>query len=165
MLAPKLAFVLFALVLAALPFGGGPLCRDAQDTARQPRTWTHDEFHQEIFFAVLEGLYRSGVDDEVVDAVCEVDASTGMQRYFIQGCPICTPALDAFRLYRGRPVLSLPKGREDRRTFGSGLAAEVRERLLSPNGDLHHEAIMNLVQNWMSAHMNALRLDQREHEQ
>ncbi len=119
-----------------------------------------DSFHRELFFAVLEGLYREGVDNETVDRVIEVEPQSSGWRHFVQGCPICMPALDAFRVYRGRPVLVSFKVRND--TFGFGLLAEERARLVGADDGERRAAIQALIERWVAERMQRVRLDAAE---
>lgn len=60
-------------------------------------------FEEEIFLAVLEGLYRDGVQNAAVDAIVAEDPESGHPVNFVYACPICTPAMSAFQAYRARP--------------------------------------------------------------
>ncbi|HEU4420465.1 MAG TPA: hypothetical protein VFT55_16125, partial [Planctomycetota bacterium] len=77
-----------------------------------------------IFYAVLEGLYDEGVSTEDVDILLHQDPATRQYSYFVAGCPLCTPAIDALQLYRGRPKFYGRKEACD--TFGTGLPAKER---------------------------------------
>ena len=115
-----------------------------------------DEFDQEIFFAVLEGLYRDGVATEVVEQILVTDEVTGYPANFIWCCPICMPALDAFNLYRARPRFVALKNHED--TFGEGLSDEVITRLESPVMQVRQGAIRELVENWVRRRVDSQNL-------
>lgn len=117
-------------------------------------------FTQEIFFAVLEGLYRDGVQNEVVDRIIAVDEKTGWPENFVYSCPICTPAFDAFRAYRQRPGFSGKKLPMD--SFGPGLSEEMVERIGSWDIALRHAAIQELVGGWIRHRMDDLRLSEEE---
>ncbi len=119
-----------------------------------------DSFHEELFFAVLEGLYRDGVDSALVDRVIEVDLESSYPKNFVQGCPICMPALDAFRLYRARPRFLSSKVGSD--TFGPGLASAERGQLLGADPSQRRATIQTLIERWVTERMDRLRLDQAE---
>ncbi len=115
-----------------------------------------------VFHAVLEGLYRDGVSNEVVDAVTEVDGETGWPRFFIYACPICMPCFDAFRTYRARPEFFGSKQRRD--TFGAGLPDDVKRQLLSEDPVLRVAAIRDRIEIWIGRRLETMRLraDERE---
>jgi hypothetical protein len=131
---------------------GGEHCRAAAD-ARSP------DLRRELFFAVLEGLYEDGVENDVVDALLQPDPETGSPMSFVWGCPICMPSFDALRLYRARPRLT---DKLERDTFGPGLAPVVRERLLSSSFEERQRALEPLVRSWVERRMARLRLDDAE---
>jgi hypothetical protein len=117
-------------------------------------------FDREIFFAVLEGLYRDGVANDVVDAVIAIDPTTHYPANFVYACPVCMPAYDAFRSYRARPRFYGDKGGRD--TFGGGLAPELARELTGTDVAGRQRAITALVQGWMVARMEALQLGSEE---
>lgn len=107
----------------------------------------HEQVQQLIFFAVLEGLYRDGVDTEVASAICVIEEPAGIPHNFVYGCPICTPALDAVRLYAARPGFYRDKIGRD--TFGSGLDPALRQRLLSDDLGQRRKALQQLIEQWV----------------
>lgn len=109
---------------------------------------------QEIFFAILEGLYRDGVENDVVDKILERDPKSGYPVNFVYACPLCHPVLDAMALYRGRPRFYGMKGDPD--TFGSGLAAEVRRQILEGDLVVRQSAIQALCQGWIKRRLDGL---------
>lgn len=152
-----------ALSLALLPFGaarpsgGGPNCG-------RPAAIEHDRYHQGIFFAVVEGLYRDGVSSEVARAIVEVDPQTYQSLSFVPGCPICTPALDGFLLYLERPAFRGKKymGAD---TFGDGLPADQVARLTGSDLRARRAALRVLVEGWVDEYLDAMRLDPSERDQ
>jgi len=112
-----------------------------------------------LFFATLEGLYQDGVSNEIVDALLARDAS-GQAQMFVPGCPICIPVRNAFEVYRARPEITGFKARFD--TFGDGLAPELAERCLDPYLDARLAALHELVERWVDARFDALRLSEAE---
>jgi len=141
---------------AALPLLPSQDVHSAGELAGARPAATRDEFDQEIFFAVLEGLYRDGVSDEVVEKILVTDEITGYPANFVWCCPICMPALDAFNLYRARPGFAAIKARKD--TFGEGLSDEVVARLGSPVMQVRQGAIRELVEGWVRRRVDAHRL-------
>jgi hypothetical protein len=120
-----------------------------------------EDFEPELFFAVLEGLYRDGVPNEVVDALL-VTNDAGHPALFVPGCPICTPALNAFQVYRARPALVGKKIQWD--TFGPGLAPELRVACTLGSLDQRFRALNGLVQGWIERRLDARRLSPEEAE-
>jgi hypothetical protein len=148
----------FLLSLALLPVGPTPDGGGAADSPQNaPATELSDPYHQGIFFAVLEGLYRDGVSSEVARAITAVDPQSLQPSSFVPGCPICMPALDAFLLYLERPPFRGKKLARD--TFGAGLPAEQVARLSGPDGRARRAALRDLVQRWVYEHLDRLRLD------
>jgi hypothetical protein len=163
MFARTLAALICAPALLALPLvlsptttgGGGHVAAPPQSA------FGHVEAsHIEIFFAVLEGLYRDGVSSAVVESVVAFDPESGYPSNFVKGCPICMPALDAFRVYFARPAFVSFKVQSD--TFGEGLPAPETERLLGGNAPQRRDALQALVERWVGERMERLRLDETE---
>jgi hypothetical protein len=116
-------------------------------------------FEEEIFLAVLEGLYRDGVQNAAVDAIVAEDPESGYPVNFVYACPICTPAMSAFQAYRARP--GFYKDKQGRDAFGSGLAPELVTRLTSTDapdqaGD-RQAAIRDLIEGWIAERLEAKR--------
>ena len=109
----------------------------------------------ELFFAVLEGLYQEGVPNEVVDALL-VKNDAGGFALFVPGCPICTPALNAFLVYRARPAFAGFKVERD--TFGPGLPPELRAACTLGDLDQRFRALSGLVEGWVARRLDARRL-------
>ena len=143
----------FAAVLPLLPSQGLQPSAELSDSRF---AGARDEFDQEIFFAVLEGLYRDGVSTEVVEKILVTDEVTGYPANFIWCCPICMPALDAFNLYRARPRFVAIKTYKD--TFGEGLSAEVIARLENPVMQVRQGAIRELVESWVRQRVDSQNL-------
>lgn len=114
---------------------------------------------QQIFFAVLEGLYRDGVSNEVVDKIIAIDDQTQYPANFVKACPACTPAYEAFCVYRGRPAFHLKLAID---TFGPGLPPDQVERLTAVDLAVSQLALEQLIQGWMERRMSALRLTDDE---
>lgn len=119
-----------------------------------------EEYEQGIFFAVLEGLYSDGVQNEVVDRLGEIDPATGYPANFVYACPICMPVLRALQVYRSRPVFLGSKTHQD--TFGPGLEESVRAEILSEDRTRSREAIEKLVQRWIERRLDRQALTEAE---
>src|SRR5437660_7208174 len=81
-------------------------------------SWVQSRASQLVFFAVLEGPYRDGVSNEVVDSIIPGKGRFDPE-HFVYACPICHPAFEAFRLYRQREDFYGLKAPVN--TFGPGL--------------------------------------------
>jgi hypothetical protein len=113
-----------------------------------------------IFFAVLEGLYDEGVATADVDVLLAKDAVTGQFRYFVPGCPLCNPAIDALQLYRSRPRFHGLK--EDVDTFGSGLPAKEREALRGEEVPARLRVLHDFIERCIKRKLASLRLTKDE---
>lgn len=138
----------------------GPPHEGPRDALPAPPEESFDRYHQGIFFAVLEGLYRDGVSSAAARAIVELDPLSGYPLSFVQGCPICTPAMDAFQLYLARPAFYARKVPAD--TFGQGLSEEVVARLTGPDRTARRAALRELVEGWVDGWLDRQRLDPGE---
>lgn len=157
---------LLLLPIALLPFlsaPGGEECRKAAARAQQeePAIPSYEDEHARfVFFAVLEGLYEDGVPNEVVDVIAETDPKSGWPRNFVYACPICTPALDALRVYRARPLFFGRKTQED--TYGHGLPEALTQRLLARDRGVRLSAVEEVVKSWLHRRVELLRFTEKE---
>ena len=150
-----IARAVIASVLAlglAFAVPGGPRCR-AKSVS----------YEQQIFFAVLEGLYADGVSNEVVDKIVAIDDQTKYPANFVWACPVCMPAYNAFRVYRGRPAFQEYKVHRD--TFGPGLPPALVERLTAVDQMVSQKALEELISTWMDRRMESLRLNDDERQE
>ncbi len=113
-----------------------------------------------IFFAVLEGCYRDGVQDEVVDKLLEPDATVGWPKNFVWACPICMPVIHALDAYKLRRPFRGLKGGDS--AFGDGLPADVTAALLSDDGPTRQAAMTALLERWIGEWVAAHRLTDEE---
>ena len=146
--------IIRALALSLLALSLSPGGHDTQvplETVPQ----NLDAHGQQIFFAVLEGLYRDGVPSDLVDRITAIDDQTHYPRNFVWACPVCMPAYEAFCVYRARPGFH---DKEHSDTFGPGLPKEQVERLAAVDLAVSQRAIEELIQNWMDRRMDELRL-------
>lgn len=139
-----------ALLAAFLPFAQDPKSATAAGPASRPGD------KATIFYAVLEGLYDEGVATEDVAILLTEDPATKQLAYFVHGCPLCMPAIDALRLYRGRPKFYGLKGESD--TFGDGLPAKEREGLRADDVAARLRVLHDLVERCLQRKLSSLRL-------
>lgn len=76
---------------------------------------------------------------------------------FVQGCPICMPAFDAFQLYLARPGFYGRKKPAD--TFGQGLDETLEARLTHPDPVERRRALRELIERWVDDWLDRQRLD------
>jgi hypothetical protein len=160
LLGAGISLVLFA-GLAPGSSGGGPECRAAQEAAASRAPKGIGDVEQAIFFAVLEGLYRDGVDTETARMLASTDEKSSAPLYFIQSCPLCMPAFNAMRVYAARPEFTGDK--QQRSTFGPGLTAEIRAGLASPELPTRLDTFQGLIAAWTQSHLDRMRLTPEEH--
>lgn len=148
----SLAALVPLTALARSPSPGGEACRQAAELEAKIAR----EGQRELFFAVLEGLYADGVSNEAVDAILAVDPSSGLPANFVEGCPICVPAQEAFRAYRSRPESRF------KRPFGDGLDPALERMLIAGTPEQRFERSGRLVQGWIERRLESLRLTAEE---
>jgi hypothetical protein len=133
--------------------------------AETPRTnnvhvsWVQSRASQLVFFAVLEGLYRDGVSNEVVDSIIPGKGRFDLE-HFVYACPICHPAFEAFRLYRQRENFYGLKAPVN--TFGLGLDHAVTVRLQSHDPEERRKGIEELINRWVKQRLDMMRLSEAE---
>jgi len=135
--------------------GGGPGCGEPP---RDP------DLRRLVFHAVLEGCYAEGVTTAEAERVLRVDSATGRPLHFVDGCPLCMPALDAFALYAARPALRCRGKMTPPDTFGPGLDGQLRDRLNSKALKPRLDAVNTLVDRWIRARIDSLRPTAAERE-
>ena len=116
-------------------------------------------YDRQIFYAVLEGLYHDGVSNETVDRVLMKGKDNGYI-HFIRGCPLCVPALEAFRHYRQRPDFVSYK--MTRNTWGPGLTEDLRKRLGADELETRLDVVNTLVKRFIKRRLDSLRLTDDE---
>ncbi len=125
-----------------------------------PERATKVDVEKAVFFAVLEGMYRDGVDSDSAKLLASTDEASGAPLYFIYSCPLCTPAFNAVRTYATRPVFHGDKQQRD--TFGPGLSDEVRANIASDEPQVRLDAFQGLIQRWMASYLDRMRLTPEE---
>jgi hypothetical protein len=113
-----------------------------------------------LFYAVLEGLYDEGVGNDDIDILLREDPATKAPMHFVGGCPLCNPAIDALRLYRGRPRFHGLKSDSD--TFGPGLSAPEREALRNADIVVRLRVLHDLVERSLQRKLSSMRLTKDE---
>lgn len=154
-------FVVAITVLGVLSVRG-----DTRKPRERPRVIDPAYCPQLVFFAVLEGLYEDGVSTEDVNRVLAVDPRTNQAHFsehFVDACPLCVPAFDAFVLYRSRPRFYQRKDSAD--TFGPGLDPISVKKLHSNMKADQLEAIQTMVNRWVIRRLESMRLTKDEREQ
>jgi hypothetical protein len=155
------------LFVIAIAIGGVLSLRgDTQKPREKPRVVDSAYLPQLVFFAVLEGLYEDGVSTGDVNRILAVDPRTQQPQFhehFVDACPLCVPAFDAFALYRSRPQFYCRKDSAD--TFGPGLDPLVAKKLHSEMKADQLEAIQTLVNRWVIRRLEMMRLTKDEREQ
>ena len=77
--------------------------------------------------------------------------------HFVYACPLCMPAINAFRVYRERRMFYGWKGVTD--TFGDGLGKPLRAQLGSDDSKQRLAAIHALIQRWVDRRLGSMNLD------
>lgn len=122
----------------------------------------YDDAHRFVFYAVLEGCYEDGLSSNDVARVL-MQREGEFYYHFIYSCPLCTPALHAFNVYRSQPPFVGMKNPTP--TFGPGLEPELKKELYSGKTEERLAAINTLVQRWIKRRMTMLRLTPDERAQ
>ncbi len=111
--------------------------------------WQKEKMCQFVFFAVLEGLYRDGVQNEIVDAVIGEKVKKEedkVKMHFVFRCKLCHATYEAFRAYRNRPVF---KGAKGVSSFGKGADLKLLGKLRSKDARTRVYAMGGLVRPWI----------------
>ena len=130
----------------------------AQDNANDGKSvedWRNDPVCQEVFFAVLEGLYRDNVSLEIVESIIgppavkdnEVSLKKRIQRSFVVGCPLCEPTFHAFLAYQSHRIQAKSFAFSGGKT---NISAEQAKPLLSDRNLIRLMAMKNLIGGWLT---------------
>ncbi|MCP4846605.1 MAG: hypothetical protein GY899_01490 [Verrucomicrobiaceae bacterium] len=112
-------------------------------------SWQEDETCQFVFFAVLEGLYRDGVQNDIVDAIIggEIERKADkVKTHFVFRCELCHATYEAFRTYRNRPLFMQTNKAS---TFGEGVDKKILGKLRSKDARTRIYAMGGLVRPWI----------------
>lgn len=136
-------------------------------------SWWKNAGSRFVFFAVMEGLYNDGVSDEIVDVVIpwvtpdptEVNPAPAPYRdtnaNFINTCPMCHPAFEAFLIYESRDPFRGQKGtRVD--TFGTGLPQALVKKLKSKDGETRRKGLEQTIQRWVQQRIDRSKFSKQE---
>ncbi|MEM7385462.1 MAG: hypothetical protein AAF514_11005, partial [Verrucomicrobiota bacterium] len=148
-------------VKAQESINGGSL--GSEKRAKTSVVWQKEPLCQFVFFAVLEGLYRDGVQNEIVDLIIgetEKAATDGVKRSFVFQCELCHATFEAFRTYRGRPSFLNSAGQT---SFGKGVSPDIIRDL---KGDARSRvyAMGSLVRPWIMERVKNTRKTAEEKE-
>lgn len=148
--------VLRALALALLAV----LPSVAQTDGKKGEVARTRDYNSEMFFATLEGLYRDGVANEDVDRILLVDPESREFAFFVPGCPICIPVLEACRVYRSR--IGFVSYKINRDTLGGGLPAKVSARLRGQDLGIARTEVEALIARWQNYRFDSLKMSDAE---
>lgn len=123
----------------------------AKATDKVDVTWQNDPTCQFVFFAVLEGLYTDGVQDEIVELIVapddpDVRERSGVEHCFVFKCELCHAVYEAFVLYKNRQPFANAKGKT---TFGKGADQKILEDLKSTDSQPRVFAMGSLIRPWI----------------
>jgi hypothetical protein len=128
-----------------------PAEKSASNGINQTADWHQDPECQVVFFTVLEGLYRDGISQEVVDIIIGHVEANKIDKSFVFRCKLCHACYEAFALYQRRPDFN---GTEGRNTIGH---KEIPEQLIDDlrSGDIQkfNTAFAEVVQPWIRAEL------------
>ena len=119
------------------------------DATKRNVEWQKEELCQFVFFAVLEGLYRDGIQNEIVDAIIGekiLKKDDKVKTHFVFRCKLCHATYEAFRTYRNRPAFMQTKGAS---TFGKGSDLKLLKKLGSNDARTRIYAMGGLVRPWI----------------
>lgn len=119
--------------------------------------WHKDAECQLIFFTVLEGLYRDGVSDEIVDIVIGKVQKNDLKKNFVFQCKLCHATYEAFALYQKRPKFH----GVDIKTFGKKkFSSDIVKKLSSNDPQTFGDGLSEIVQPWVKAKLISLDTDE-----
>lgn len=152
-------------ILCGLALSGKLLGELPIKNVPQKKKYSHE--HRFVFYAVLEGVYEDGISDEAINLIVPnpksmADLVHPQRTNFIQSCPLCTPAFDAFCAYKARPVFH---GQEASKTdsFGEGLPAATLANLRGTPSQ-RRNAIRDLIEKYIARRLEILYLDVEDRE-
>jgi hypothetical protein len=136
----------------------------AKPTDKVSVAWQNDPTCQFVFFAVLEGLYKDGVQDEIVDLIVAPENADKRQRSnvehcFVFKCELCHAVYEAFVLYKRRQAFANSKGKT---TFGKGVDPNIVAALKSERPQPRVYAMGELIRPWIQRRIEQQRLTRDE---
>ncbi|MEI6535826.1 MAG: hypothetical protein WCN98_10835 [Verrucomicrobiaceae bacterium] len=144
---------------SAAPEAGSP---ESTDGKKSSVIWQNDPLCQFVFFAVLEGLYRDGVQNEVIDLLIgepEKEKGAKIKSCFVFRCELCHATYEAFRAYRSRPVF---QSADNQTTFGKGIDPSIIIKLKSEDAGTRVYAMGGLVRPWITRRIEETRKTDEE---
>lgn len=127
----------------------------------QPRQISAVEFRRFIFFAVLEGLFEDGVPNKLVERVLEADAK-GAYVNFVYGCPICMPAVEAFRAFATRWDTFYYAQKGESYFHGPSVPDDIAKVLDDSDAAKRRAGLQKLIERHVKRRMDLLHLDEGE---
>jgi hypothetical protein len=126
--------------------------------------WQDSEAGQFVYFAVLEGLFRDGVPNDVVDLVINParDLDNKVKHVFVLECDICHAAYEAFVFYRKRQVFQKSGGRD---TFGNGVKEQIVTGLKHEDARTRVYALGAMMRPWILARVEQQKLSREKQEE
>ncbi len=168
----KIAHIQIHVMVAALQLGiAAPASAapeagsaESENDKKMSVVWRNDPLCQFVFFAVLEGLYRDGVQNEVVDLIIgepEKENGAKVKSCFVFRCELCHATYEAFRTYRSRPIFQNTYGQS---TFGKGIDPSIITKLKSEEAGSRVYAMGGLVRPWITRRIEETRKTNEEKE-
>ena len=127
------------------------------DDAKLVKDWKKDPVCRAVYDAVLQGLYRDRVSDEIVTNIVGKQAPQNdrktlrqrMKRSFVLDCPLCEPTFAAFLAYQSRKSDRIPNSTSGISKRAPGLTATLQRKLLSDDTETRLRGLAPLVQQWV----------------
>ena len=123
--------------------------------------WYKDEECRMIFFTVLEGLYRDGVPDEVVNRVIGRVQKNSVEKRFVFKCKLCHACYEAFAVYQRRPAFSGTKG--VKAIGNKKIPDDVMKNLADDVSDrTFGRAFSTIIQPWIKQKLLTMNLNEKQ---
>ncbi|MEE3367867.1 MAG: hypothetical protein VX346_00845 [Planctomycetota bacterium] len=130
---------------------------DKNANSKLVKEWEKDPVCKAVYDAVLQGLYRDRVSDEIVTNIVGKQAAKNdrktlrerMKRSFVLDCPLCEPTFAAFLAYQSRKSDRIPKSTRGVSKRAPGLTATLQKKLLSNDTETRLRGLAPVVQQWV----------------
>ena len=144
-----------AILLSAPIASADELIEAAKAPApKKTADWYKDEECRRVFFAVIEGLYRDGISQEIVDLVIGGVEANNLEQAFIFRCKLCHACYEAFAVYQRRPAFN---GADGVNTIGKReIPKEVIQSLKTGGRIQFDNAFATIVQPWVKAELHVM---------
>lgn len=140
--------------------GSVAACRlpKVERAANKPEHYAgHSSVRPEIFFAVVEQLYRQGCETgDLTRFLTTQRDRANFSQHFVYACEICHSVFEALRLYHARPEFLSRKSTLS--TFGPGLPPEIQTKWRSADARERRAAVQALASPALSARLALWRL-------